>query len=124
SDIPTEHASPTQPFPTKPPPISPQGITPDDAFDATPELKAEAQAEMQKYRIGPLFTPPSYRGTLMLPGVLGGGNWGGGAFDPVTGLLYIKTTNLAHIARVKQPDPKQADPQRASEVDADWTGDL
>lgn len=123
SDIPTEHASPTQPFPTKPPPISPQGITLDDAFDATPELKAEAQAEMQRYRMGPLFTPPSYRGTLMLPGVLGGGNWGGGAFDPATGLLYIKTTNMAHIARVARPDLSSANP-RASEVDADWTGDL
>jgi quinoprotein glucose dehydrogenase len=78
---------------------------------------------MQKYRMGPLFTPPSYRGTMMLPGVLGGANWGGGAFDPDTGLLYVKTANLAHIARVKQPDRSSANP-RASEVDADWTGDL
>ena len=38
---------------------SPQGVTLDDAFDLTPELKAEAQAEMKKYRLGPLFTPPS-----------------------------------------------------------------
>ncbi|HEV2274193.1 MAG TPA: pyrroloquinoline quinone-dependent dehydrogenase [Acidobacteriaceae bacterium] len=123
SDIESEHASPTQPFPTKPPAISRQGITLDDAFDATPELKAEAQAQMQQYRIGPLFTPPSFRGTLMLPGVLGGANWGGGAFDPETGLLYVKTTNLAHIARVKRPDRTQNNP-RASEVDADWSGDL
>jgi quinoprotein glucose dehydrogenase len=124
SDVQGEHASTTQPFPSKPPAIAPQGVTDADAFDLTPELKAEAIAELKKYRVGPLFTPPSYKGTLMLPGVLGGGNWGGGAFDPETGLLYVKTTNVAHIARVKQPDPKQADPQRASEVDADWTGDL
>ena len=37
-------------------------MTLDDAFDLTPELKAEAQAEMKKYRIGPLFTPPSLEG--------------------------------------------------------------
>ena len=123
SDVPGEASSPTQPFPLKPPPISPQGVTLDSAFDATPELKAEAQAEMQKYRMGPLFTPPSYKGTLMLPGMLGGGNWGGGAFDPATQLLYVKTTNVAHIARVSQPDKSQANP-RASEVDADWSGDL
>ena len=123
SDIPAEHASPTQPFPSKPPAISPQGLTLEDAFNATPELQAQAQAQMKTYRLGPLFTPPSYRGTLMLPGVLGGANWGGGAFDPETGLLYVKTTNLAHIARVKHPDKSQANP-RATEVDADWSGDL
>ncbi len=85
SDVPGEHAAATQPFPLKPPALSPQGVTLDDAFDATPELKAEAQTEMKKYRMGPLFTPPSYEGTIMLPGMLGGANWGGGAFDPDTG---------------------------------------
>ena len=93
SDIAGEHASPTQPFPTKPPAYTPQGVTLDDAFDLTPELKAEAQTEMQKYRLGPLFTPPSLKGTLMRPGIIGGANWGGGAFDPDTGMVYIKTTN-------------------------------
>ena len=39
-------------------------MTLDDAFDLTPELKAQAQAEMKKYRIGPLYTPPSIEGTL------------------------------------------------------------
>ncbi|WP_162539485.1 pyrroloquinoline quinone-dependent dehydrogenase [Granulicella sp. WH15] len=123
SDVPNEHASPTQPFPSKPPAISPQGVTPDLAFDATPELKAEALEAMKSFRTGPLFTPPSYKGTLMLPGVLGGGNWGGGAFDPESGLLFVKTTNMAHVARIKQPDKTQANPH-ASEVDADWAGDL
>ncbi len=123
SDLPNESASPTQPFPSKPPALVPQGITLDNAFDATPELKAEAQTEMKKYRMGPLFTPPSYQGTLMLPGVLGGVNWGGGAFDPDTQILYVKTTNVAHIARVSKPDRSKANP-RASEVDADWSGDL
>jgi len=123
SDIPGEHPSPTQPFPTKPPPYSPQGVTLDDAFDLTPELKAEAQAEMKKYRIGPLFTPPSLQGTLGRPGIIGGANWGGGAFDPETGMLYIKTTNSPAIFRVIKPDHSAANP-RASEVDAEWVGDL
>jgi quinoprotein glucose dehydrogenase len=123
SDVPGEHASPTQPFPTKPPAFTPQGVTLDDAFDLTPELKTEAQAEMKKYRLGPLFTPPSLQGTLGLPGILGGANWGGGAFDPETGMLYIKTTNSPAVFRVKKPDHSSANP-RASEVDAEWSGDL
>jgi quinoprotein glucose dehydrogenase len=123
SDVPGEHASATQPFPTKPPAYSPQGVTLDDAFDLTPELRAEAQAEMQKYRLGPLFTPPSLRGTLTRPGIIGGANWGGGAFDPDSGMLYIKTTNQAAIVRVKKTDRSPANP-RAPEIDAEWSGDL
>jgi quinoprotein glucose dehydrogenase len=123
SDVPGEHASPTQPFPTKPPAYSPQGVSLDDAFDLTPELKAEAQEEMKKYRLGPLFTPPSLEGTLMRPGNIGGANWGGGAFDPETGMLYIKTTNTVSLVRVKKTDRSPSNP-RASEVDAEWSGDL
>ncbi len=123
SDVEGERASPTQPFPTEPPAFSPQGITLDDAFDLTPQLKKEAQAELKKYRLGPLFTPPSYRGTIMRPGIIGGANWGGGAFDPQTDLLYLKTSNIPHMARITRPDRSSGNP-RASEVDADWSGDL
>src|SRR5882724_9691993 len=103
-DVAGEHTAATQPFPTLPPSFTPQGVTLDDAFDATPELKAAAQAEMKKYRLGPIFTPPSYKGTIMRPGIIGGANWGGGAFDLETGILYIKTTNLPHLARIVKPD--------------------
>jgi quinoprotein glucose dehydrogenase len=114
SDVPGEKASATQPFPTRPPAIAPQGVSLDDAFDLTPELKAEAQAEMKKYRLGPLFTPPSLEGTLMRPGIIGGANWGGGAFDPETGMLYIKTTNSPAIARLVKPE-------KSAENDAEYS---
>lgn len=123
SDVDGERAAATQPYTTLPPSFTPQGVTLDDAFDATPELKAAAQAEMKKYRLGPMFTPPSYKGTVMRPGIIGGANWGGGAFDPETGILYIKTTNLPHLARIVKPDSSSANP-RAAEVDADWSGDV
>ena len=45
-----------------------------------------AQEQMQKYRIGPMFTPPSLEGTLQRPSQSGGANWGGAAFDPETRL--------------------------------------
>jgi quinoprotein glucose dehydrogenase len=81
-------------------------------------LKTAAQRELQKYRIGPLFTPPSLQGTVQRPGIIGGANWGGAAFDPRSGLLFVKTTNQASIARVGKPDRSSANP-RADEVDAD-----
>jgi quinoprotein glucose dehydrogenase len=123
SDVPGEQSWPTQPFPIRPPAISPQGVTLDDAFDLTPELKAAAQAEMKKYRIGPLYTPPSLEGTIVRPGVIGGANWGGGAFDPESHLLFVKTSNTPNILRVAHPDTSATNP-RAAEVDADLSGDL
>ncbi|MCU1385726.1 MAG: Quinoprotein glucose dehydrogenase [Acidobacteria bacterium] len=120
SDVAGERAWPTQPFPTKPPAISEQGVTLDDAIDWTPALKAAAQKELAKYRIGPVFTPPSVQGTVQRPGLIGGANWGGGAFDPSSGLLFVKTSNQANIARVGTPDTSAANP-RAAEVDAELT---
>jgi quinoprotein glucose dehydrogenase len=114
SDVPGEKAWPTQPAPAQPPAFSPQGVTLEDAFDLTPELKAEAQAELKKYHIGPLFTPPSLQGTLMRPGVIGGGNWGGASFDPDTGMLYVKSNENAALVRLRKVEAASA------EVDAEY----
>ncbi len=95
TDVPGEVLHPTQPFPTRPPPFGRQGVSLEDANDLTPEIHALAVAEMQRFRMGPLFTPPSLQGTLQRPGTIGGANWGGAAFDPETGLLYVRTTERA-----------------------------
>ncbi len=92
TDVPGERAYPTQPFPTKPPAFSAQGVSLDDANDLTPEINALARAEMSRFRLGPLFTPPSLRGTLQRPTTAGGANWGGTGLDPETGLLYLRTS--------------------------------
>ncbi|HKE30022.1 MAG TPA: pyrroloquinoline quinone-dependent dehydrogenase [Bryobacteraceae bacterium] len=106
SDVPGEQAWPSQPFPTRPPPFSEQGVTVEDAFDLTPELKAEAQAALRKLHTGPLFTPPSLDGTAMRPSIIGGANWGGGALDPETGILYVKSSDSPSIAKVKPAGPE------------------
>lgn len=106
SDVPGEAASPTQPFPTRPAPFEAQGVTIDDLADFTPEIREAAKKAVAPFRIGPLFTPPSERGTLMRPGVTGGGNWGGAAVDPDTGLLFVPSRNAYAVVRVAPPDPK------------------
>ncbi|MGH9148509.1 MAG: pyrroloquinoline quinone-dependent dehydrogenase [Vicinamibacterales bacterium] len=104
TDVPGEQPYPTQPFPTKPPPFVGQGVALEDANDLTPEIKAMAQAQMQKFRIGPIFTPPSLRGTLQRPGQGGGANWGGAAFDPETGYLFVRASHSAGLNRVAKND--------------------
>ena len=85
SDVPGEAASPSQPFPTKPKPFAKQGFASNDIVDFTPEIRARALDAIKDYRVGPLFTPPSLDGTIVMPGAIGGAGWGGGAFDPHDG---------------------------------------
>ena len=77
STVPGEQASPTQPVPTKPPPFDVQGSTVDNLMDFTPELRASAVEALNEFDHGPVYTPPSQRGTLALPGTRGGSNWAG-----------------------------------------------
>src|SRR5262249_26244441 len=81
-----------------------QGVSLDDANDLTPEVKAMAQAQMKKFRLGPLFTPPSLEGTLQRPAQGGGGNWGGAAFDPESGYLFVRAIRGLGVNRVAKND--------------------
>ena len=113
STTPGERTSLTQPFPTKPPPYDRQGVSIDDLIDFTPELRAEAEEIVSHYVIGPLYTPPSVRGdgpedtkgTIQLPGSVGGGNWNGAAFDPETGMLYVPSVTGPFVADLVKGDP-------------------
>jgi quinoprotein glucose dehydrogenase len=115
STTPGEGTSPTQPFPTKPPPFDRQGSTIDNLIDFTPELRAEAIEITKQYRIGPLFTPPSIRGdgpsetkgTIQLPGSVGGADWQGAALDPETGWLYVPSITTPFVADIVKGDPAQ-----------------
>jgi quinoprotein glucose dehydrogenase len=117
TDVPGERTSPTQPIPTKPPPFAKQGMSEDDLIDFTPELRAKALAVLKKYRYGDAFTPPSLQGTVMMPGNGGGANWGGGAFDPETGLFYVRNKNWPKLITFEK-----AVPGAAPSADGNWKG--
>ncbi len=104
STVPGERLSPTQPFPTKPAPFEPQGISDATLIDFTPELRAEALRGIERFDYGPLFTPPSQRGTINLPGWAGGGGWQGAAVDPETGMLYIPSGTGPIVVQLVEPD--------------------
>jgi quinoprotein glucose dehydrogenase len=96
TDAPGEWTSPTQPIPTKPAPYERQGFTEDDLNDWTPELHQKALEVANRYRWGPIYTPPSVdegpdgkQGTLALPASTGGANWEGAVVDPESGYLYV-----------------------------------
>jgi quinoprotein glucose dehydrogenase len=118
SDVPGEAAWPTQPFPTKPPSVSQQGFTLDDVIDFTPEIRDSARAVASRYRLGPLYTPPSMQGTITMPGAIGGVGWGGAAYDPETNTLYVKASNSPSLWRIVRRDAP------SDTIDFDYAPDL
>jgi quinoprotein glucose dehydrogenase len=106
--VPGERSSPTQPVPTRPAPFEAQGSTVDNLIDFTPELREEAKAILEQYDHGQLFTPPTERGTINLPGWGGGANWWGAAFDPETGWFFIPSTSSPIVVKLVKPDPNRS----------------
>ena len=90
SDVAGEKTSPTQPFPTLPAPVARHRISVEDLteFPDPAERKAIREKLLAARNEG-IFTPPSMRGTVSVPGHHGGPLWGGGAFDPQTGMFYV-----------------------------------
>ena len=111
SDVPGELLALTQPFPSKPPAYDRQGVSLDDLVDFTPEIKRRAEEIASRFRIGPIFTPPSVAspdgtlGTLMLPSAGGGTNWPGGSLDPETGIAYLYSfTNVTALGLINDAE--------------------
>ncbi len=100
SPVDGERAAATQRHPLAPPPFTRQHLTEDMLTTRTPEARAAVLAEFRRYRSGPLFTPPSPDGLIVFPGVDGGAEWGGGAFDPDTGLLYVNANEMPWLMRL------------------------
>jgi len=105
STAPGERSAATQPFPTRPPPFERQSMTDADVIDFTPELRAQALDVLQKWDRGELFTPPSERGSVQIPGNVGGADWGGAGVDPETGMLYVPSLTNPIIVQLVAGDP-------------------
>ncbi len=105
SSVPGERASKTQPVPTRPAAIDLQGARDEDLIDLTPEIHKEAIDIAAAYDRGGLFTPPTQRGMLQVPGNAGGASWSGAAIDPETGTLYVGTQRLATLITIRKPAP-------------------
>jgi glucose dehydrogenase len=109
SDVPGEFSSPTQPFPTKPAPFARQTFTAKDINPFLPPAERQAVAERLKYlRNDGLFTPPSFEGSISLPGHNGGANFATAAVDPIRGEMYVVAKTLATVDRIALPAPPGA----------------
>ena len=110
SDVPGEHASPTQPFPTWPQPFARQSFTEADINPLLPEAdQAALREKIRGSRNEGLFTPPSTRGTISMPGHNGGVNFGTSAVDPLTQRFFVVSREIPVVIKLNQlPNPEAA----------------
>ena len=123
SDVPGEVASATQPIPTAPSPVLTAGrdtgrrIRPDAGTEGRGTGRDEALPHGSAiYAALPAgVADPAGRARRSELGR-------GGAFDPVSGMLYVKTTNTPALLRIAQTD-RSAKNYKPSEMDADRYGE-
>src|SRR5262249_40431234 len=103
SEVPGERAAPEQSLPTSPAAYARQLLTEDMLTSRTPEAHAWALAEFRKLRSAGQFLPfDSKAETVIFPGFDGGAEWGGQAFDPTSGLLYLNSNEMAWRASLAE----------------------
>jgi quinoprotein glucose dehydrogenase len=100
SDVPEERSAPTQPFPSKPASLVRQQVTEADVWGATPAEREACLATFRRLRYDGVFTPPSLKGSLHLPGSIGGLHWGGMAWDETHRLVIAPVNRLAGIIKL------------------------
>jgi quinoprotein glucose dehydrogenase len=99
SAIDGERLAESQPRPTRPPPFARQGLTEAMLTRRTPQAHAAVLERFRKLKSG-MFAPPSFEGTIVFPGFDGGAEWGGAAFDPDSGLLYVNSNEMPWIVKM------------------------
>ena len=103
-----EKIFPTQPFPTLPKSFMRQGFSDSDLNTLLPDSSyQDIKKRLAGYKSGHIFNPLSREGTIVFPGLDGGAEWGGSAFDPATGLLYVNANEIPWVLTIVDKNWKQ-----------------
>ena len=109
SEMPGEESWPTQPIPSLPS-FTRHEVTKENLNPHFPDsIKQFWHKRLETARSG-LYVPPSDKyETIMMPGALGGSNYGNTGADPKNGLLYIMTQEHASIYKLEKVGPPKID---------------
>ncbi len=110
SEVPGEKLATTQVLPVLPPPFTRQRFTEDMITTRTPEAHRAVRAEWERLSTRGEFDPPSLGGTVLFPGMDGGAEWGGVAWDPSLGYLFVNANEMAWRVRLAPRDMPDGEP--------------
>jgi quinoprotein glucose dehydrogenase len=106
STVEGEVVSRTQPFALKPAPFARQRLTEDILTNRTPLVHQWALDQFRTFQSDGLFVPFMVgKETVVFPGFDGGAEWGGSALDPITGVLYVNSNDIAWTSSMRRTRP-------------------
>jgi quinoprotein glucose dehydrogenase len=109
SELEGEKVWPTQPVPKKPLPFSRQTLGRDEVNPYVDDsVRERLTEELDGFRYGNMFIPPGKTPSLVFPGFDGGGEWGGPAYDPESGILYVNANEMAWVMKMNEVKMAQA----------------
>lgn len=98
--IPGEVPAASQPLPTKPPAFVRQTFSEATVTDLSAAARAEVRARLPDMQFGSLYTALGATENVVYPGLDGGAEWGGAAWDEERGLLYVNANQVPWIVRM------------------------
>jgi len=105
SDVDGEVTADSQPLPIVPEPFARQQLTESMLTNRTPDAHRAALERFRTVRSAGQFVPLSLQGTIVFPGLDGGAEWGGAAFDPETSILYVNANEMAWVVSLVERAP-------------------
>ena len=100
--VPGESPAVSQPLPLLPPPFAQQQFV---ITDRNPAMTEAAQRRIKDLDQGNPFIAPSTNGMVLYPGMDGGAEWGGAAYDESEQRLYINSNEVPYLLQLA-PVPK------------------
>ncbi len=97
SDVPGEETWANQIVSSGLPALSPHTLRRDEVWGPTAGDRDACLKRFDEIRYDGIFTPPSIRGSLILPSNVGGAHWGGVAFDPSSEVAVIPTNRIGAV---------------------------
>lgn len=105
SDVPGEVASPTYLRPTQHAPFARQRLGAGELTTRTPGIARQVREQFATLRSDGPFKPLTVgQDTTIYPGFDGGAEWGGPAFDPQSGLVFVNSNEMAWLGSLARND--------------------
>lgn len=98
--VPGEVPAASQPRPTAPPPFVRQGFSTEFVSDYDDAARESVLARLASMQFGPLYQALGERPTVLYPGIDGGAEWGGAAWDAEQGLLFVNANQIASVVQM------------------------
>jgi quinoprotein glucose dehydrogenase len=115
TDVPGEKLAATQPYATGMPVLGSVSLQPDEAWGATPLDRYACARKIRRYVNQGIYTPMTLQGSLVLPSLAGGANWGGGTVNANDNVMVVPSMNIPQVVTLV---PRDAPPTRGRSIDA------